>query len=123
MTTIHANGPRDALSRIEAMVGMSGVAMSEMLVRQTIARSLEIIVQLQRGTDGRRRVASISEVTGTEGAVVTMQEIFRFEQQGVDRQGRVLGEFRATGVRPRALERIARFGIDPMEIARQLPPA
>jgi pilus assembly protein CpaF len=119
MTTIHANTPRDALSRIEAMVGMSGVTMPETLVRQTIARSLEIIVQLARGTDGRRRVSSISEITGTEGTVITMQEIFRFEQHGVDKQGAVLGEFRATGVRPRALERIARFGIDPMELARQ----
>ncbi len=119
MTTIHANTPRDAMSRIEAMVGMSGVNMSESLVRQTIARSLEVIVQLSRGTDGRRRLASISEITGTEGAVITMQEIFRFEQTGVDKNGQIQGEFRATGVRPRALERIARFGIDPMEIARQ----
>jgi pilus assembly protein CpaF len=120
MTTIHANTPRDAMSRIEAMVGMSGVNMSESLVRQTIARSLEIVVQLSRGTDGRRRLASISEITGTEGAVITMQEIFRFEQTGVDRNGQIQGEFRATGVRPRALERIARFGVDPMEIARQV---
>ena len=119
MTTIHANTPRDAMSRIEAMVGMSGVNMAESLVRQTIARSLEIIVQLNRGTDGRRRVASISEITGTEGNVITMQEIFRFEQQGVDAGGAILGEYRATGVRPRALERIARFGIDPMAIANQ----
>jgi pilus assembly protein CpaF len=120
MTTIHANTPRDAMSRIEAMVGMSGVNMSESLVRQTIARSLEIIVQLSRGTDGRRRISSISEITGTEGTVITMQEIFRFEQTGVDKNGQLIGEFRATGVRPRALERIARFGIDPMEIARQV---
>jgi pilus assembly protein CpaF len=119
MTTIHANTPRDAMSRIEAMVGMSGVNMSESLVRQTIARSLEIVVQLSRGTDGRRRLASVSEITGTEGPVITMQEIFRFEQTGVDKNGMIVGEFRATGVRPRALERIARFGIDPMEIARQ----
>jgi pilus assembly protein CpaF len=122
MTTIHANTPRDAMSRIEAMVGMSGVNMSEQLVRQTIARSLEIIVQLSRGTDGRRRIASVSEITGTEGSVVTMQEIFRFEQTGTDKSGKVLGEFRATGVRPKALERIARYGIDPMEIARQHTP-
>jgi pilus assembly protein CpaF len=120
MTTIHANTPRDAMSRIEAMVGMSGVNMSESLVRQTIARSLEIVVQLSRGTDGRRRLTSISEITGTEGAVITMQEIFRFEQTGTDKNGQVVGEFRATGVRPRALERIARFGIDPMEIVRQV---
>jgi pilus assembly protein CpaF len=119
MTTIHANTPRDAMSRIEAMVGMSGVNMSESLVRQTIARSLEIIVQLSRGTDGKRRIASVSEITGTEGQVITMQEIFRFEQTGTDADGRIQGEFRATGVRPRALERIARFGIDPVAIARE----
>ena len=119
MTTIHANTARDAMSRIEAMVGMSGVSMSETLVRQTIARSLEIIIQLSRGTDGRRRVTSISEITGTEGNVITMQEIFRFEQTGVGEGGQIIGEFRPTGVRPRALERIARFGIDPVEIARQ----
>jgi pilus assembly protein CpaF len=117
MTTIHANNARDAMSRIEAMVGMSGVNMSEMLVRQTIARSLEIVVQLSRGTDGKRRVTSVSEITGTEGGTVTMQEIFRFDQTGVDEDGKILGEFRATGVRPRALERIARFGIDPVAIA------
>jgi pilus assembly protein CpaF len=119
MTTIHANTARDAMSRIEAMVGMSGVNMSESLVRQTIARSLEIIVQLSRGTDGKRRVASIQEITGIEGNVITMQEIFRFEQTGVDEDGGIQGEFRATGVRPRALERIARFGIDPVAIAQQ----
>jgi pilus assembly protein CpaF len=88
-----------------------------MLVRQTIARSLEIVVQLSRGTDGKRRVTSVSEITGTEGGTVTMQEIFRFDQTGVDEDGKILGEFRATGVRPRALERIARFGIDPVAIA------
>jgi pilus assembly protein CpaF len=122
MTTIHANTARDAMSRIEAMVGMSGVNMSETLVRQTIARSLEIVVQLSRGTDGRRRVSSICEITGTEGAVITLQEIFRFDQKGVDKEGAVVGEFRPTGVRPRALERIARYGIDPMAIARAHQP-
>jgi pilus assembly protein CpaF len=119
MTTIHANTARDAMSRIEAMVGMSGVNMSETLVRQTIARSLEIVIQLARGNDGKRRVTSISEITGTEGNVITIQEIFRFEQSGVGPDGASLGEFRATGVRPRALERIARFGIDPVAIARE----
>jgi pilus assembly protein CpaF len=119
MTTIHANTPRDAMSRIEAMVGMSGVNMSETLVRQTIARSLEIVIQLARGNDGKRRVTSISEITGTEGNVITMQEIFRFDQTGVGADGEILGEFQPTGVRPRALERIARFGIDPVAIARQ----
>jgi pilus assembly protein CpaF len=122
MTTIHANTPRDAMSRIEAMVGMSGVNMSESLVRQTIARSLEVIIQLSRGTDGKRRIASISEITGTEGPVIALQEIFRFEQTGTDKDGQILGEYRATGVRPRALERIARFGIDPMAIAKEHTP-
>jgi pilus assembly protein CpaF len=122
MTTIHANTPRDAMSRIEAMVGMSGVNMSESLVRQTIARSLEVIIQLSRGTDGKRRISSISEITGTEGAVIALQEIFRFEQTGTDKDGQILGEYRATGVRPRALERIARFGIDPLAIAKEHTP-
>lgn len=116
MTTVHANSARDALSRIEAMVGMSGVQMSEMLVRQTIARAVNVVVQLSRGTDGKRRVVSVSEVTGTEGPVVTMQELYRFEQKGVERDGRVIGEFRSTGVRSRASEKIERFGIDPLAV-------
>jgi pilus assembly protein CpaF len=118
MTTIHANTPRDALTRMEAMVGMSGVTMTEQLTRQTISRAINIVVQLQRGTDGRRRIASVSEVTGMESAVITMQDIFVFEQRGVDKDGKVLGEFRATGVRPRAVERISRAGIDPIEVLR-----
>ncbi len=118
MTTIHANTPRDALSRIEAMSGMSGAAMSETLIRQTMSRALNVVVQLSRGTDGRRRVTSISEITGMESTVITMQEIFKFEQRGVDAQGRVQGEFRATGVRPKVMEKIERYGIDPAAIAR-----
>jgi pilus assembly protein CpaF len=113
MTTVHANSPRDALSRIEAMVGMSGVPMSEQSMRQTIARALNLIVQLSRGSDGRRRVVSITEITGMEGPMVTMQELYRFEQRGVDAAGNVLGEFSATGIRARCLDRIQRAGIDP----------
>jgi pilus assembly protein CpaF len=116
MTTVHANSPRDAMSRMEAMTGMSGMVMPEALVRQTIARALNVVVQLSRGTDGKRRISSISEITGTEGAMITMQEIFRFDQTGVDSQGRVLGDFRTMGVRPRAMERIERFGINPAEV-------
>jgi pilus assembly protein CpaF len=118
MTTIHANSPRDAMSRMESMTGMSGITMPDALVRQTIARALNVVVQLTRGTDGKRRISSVSEITGTEGAVITMQEIFRFDQSGVDAQGRVLGEFRTLGVRPRAMERIERFGINPAEVLR-----
>jgi pilus assembly protein CpaF len=119
MTTIHANSPRDAITRMESMAAMSGVALSEMLIRQTISRSLEIIVQLSRGTDGKRRIASISEITGMEGNVITTQEIFLFQQRGTAEDGQILGEFQVTGVRPRVLEKIARFGIDPMNIARE----
>jgi pilus assembly protein CpaF len=119
MTTIHANSPRDAITRMESMAGMSSVNLSESLVRQTIARSLEVVVQLSRGTDGKRRIASISEITGMEGSVITMQEIFLFQQRGTGEDGKVLGEFVATGVRPRVLEKIARYGIDPMAIARE----
>src|SRR5207249_2082441 len=92
MTTVHANSPRDAMSRMESMAGMSGVTMPEALVRQTIARALNVVVQLSRGTDGKRRISSVSEITGTEGAVITMQDIFKFDQTGVDGEGRVLGE-------------------------------
>jgi pilus assembly protein CpaF len=120
MTTIHANSPRDAMQRMESMVGMSGLTMPELLARQTIARALNVVVQLVRGTDGRRRVAVVSEITGTEGSVITMQEIFRFDQTGVDAEGRVLGDFRTTGVRPKAMERIERYGINPADLVRNL---
>ena len=118
MTTVHANTPRDALSRVEAMVGMGGIQMSEMLIRQTIARSLNVIVQLARGTDGKRRITSISEITDMQASVITMQEIFKFEQQGVDAAGKIVGDFRFTGIRPRALDRIERYGINPAEIIK-----
>jgi len=118
MTTVHANSPRDALSRMEAMVGMSGIHLPEALIRQSIARAINIVVQLSRGTDGRRRVTSISELTGVEGQVITMQEIFRFEQRGLDSNGIIKGEFKATGVRPQAMEKISRFGIDPAVLLR-----
>jgi pilus assembly protein CpaF len=112
MTTIHANSARDALSRLEAMVGMSGVPLSEASTRQTIARALNLIVQLGRGTDGRRRVISVAEITGTEGMTIVMQEIYRFNQRGVDAGGHVVGEFAPTGVRPKLMERIERAGVD-----------
>jgi pilus assembly protein CpaF len=118
MTTVHANTPRDALSRIEAMVGMGGVNMSEALIRQTIARALNIVIQLSRGTDGKRRITSIAEITDMQAGVITMQEIFKFEQTGTDAQGKIVGQFRFTGIRPRALDRIERYGIDPAEIIK-----
>jgi pilus assembly protein CpaF len=120
MTTVHANTARDALSRIEAMVGMGGITMSEILVRQTISRAINLVVQLTRGTDGKRRITSVSEITGMEGAVITQQDIFRFEQRGTDKDGKIVGEYRPTGVRPKLMERIEKFGINPAEIVRPL---
>jgi len=118
MTTVHANTPRDALSRIEAMVGMGGINMSETLIRQTIARSVNTIIQLTRGTDGKRRITSITEITDMQSGVITLQEIFKFEQTGTDAAGKIIGQFRFTGIRPRALDRIERYGIDPAEIIK-----
>ncbi len=117
MTTIHANSARDALSRMEAMVGMSGVPLSDASIRQTIARAIHVIVQLARGVDGRRRVVGIAEIGGTEGSTVVMQEIFAFRQEGVDAAGRVVGEFGPTGIRPRVMERIEQAGVDPAALA------
>ena len=118
MTTVHANTPRDALSRVEAMVGMGGIQMSEVLVRQTISRSLNLIIQLTRGTDGKRRITSITEVTDMQAGVITIQEIFKFEQSGTDASGRIVGQHKFTGIRPRALDRIERYGIDPAELIK-----
>jgi pilus assembly protein CpaF len=112
MTTVHANTPRDALARMEAMVGMAGVTLSEAAARQMIARAIHVIVQLSRGTDGQRRLTSVAEITGMEGPTVTMQEIYKFEQRGVDAKGLVIGQLAPTGVRPKVLTRIERFGID-----------
>jgi pilus assembly protein CpaF len=120
MTTVHANSPRDALGRLEAMVGMSGIPMTETAMRQTIARALDLIVQLSRGSDGRRRLVSITEITGMEGPTVTLQELFRFGQRGVDAQGNVIGDFVTTGIRPKCLERIERAGIDPERVLASL---
>ena len=120
MTTVHANPARDALSRIEAMVGMGGVQMSEVLVRQTISRAINLVVQLTRGTDGKRRITSVSEITGMEGTVITQQDIFKFEQRGTDKDGKIIGEYRPTGVRPKIMERIERYGINPADVVRPL---
>jgi pilus assembly protein CpaF len=110
MTTVHANSPRDALTRLMSMVGMAGINFSENVITQTLARALDLLIHLNRGPDGKRRLVSVSEITGTEGMVITMQDIFTFEQQGVDQQGNVVGEFVRTGIRPRCIDRIIRAG-------------
>jgi pilus assembly protein CpaF len=111
MTTVHANTPRDALSRIETMIAMGATNLPERAMRQQIAAAIQIVVQQSRMADGTRKVTSISEVTGMEGDVITMQEIFLFEKLGVTQDGKVIGRFRATGVRPKVCERLKASGV------------
>jgi pilus assembly protein CpaF len=111
MTTVHANTPRDALSRIEQMIGMSGIDIPPRSSRAQIASALNVVIQVARLADGRRKVVSVSELTGMEGEVITMQEIFRFKQTGVSNDGIVQGRFEATGIRPRFLEQVMAHGI------------
>ncbi|PBB22895.1 MULTISPECIES: CpaF family protein [unclassified Mesorhizobium] len=110
MTTIHANTPRDAISRLEQMVGMAGMPMTNDSIRAQIASAIDIIVQTQRLSDGGRRVTSISELTGMEGNVVQLQEIYHFFRRDVRADGAIVGEFRATGVRPRFATEAAAMG-------------
>ena len=111
MTTIHANSPRDAMKRLEQMVAMAGMSMSPGSIRSTIASALRIVVQLQRLPDGRRRAVSISEITGMEGEIIQMQEIFRFVKEHTDEHG-IHGTYRATGVRPSFLQDLKAYGIE-----------
>ncbi|QIE57223.1 CpaF family protein [Pikeienuella piscinae] len=111
MTTIHANNPRDALGRVENMVSMSGIDMPMKAVRTQIAAAIQVVVQVSRLSDGARRMVSIQEITGMDGDIVTMQEIFRFDQQTIGDDGSVIGEFTATGIRSHFAERFARWGI------------
>ena len=111
LTTVHANTPRDALSRIETMIAMGSTSLPEKAMRQQIASAIQLVVQQTRLTDGSRKVTSVSEITGMEGDVITMQEIFLFEKMGMTKEGKVLGRFRATGVRPKMAERLLSAGI------------
>ncbi|MDX7951726.1 CpaF family protein [Lichenihabitans sp. Uapishka_5] len=117
MTTIHANTPRDALGRIEQMIGMAAANMSAASIRGQIAAGIQLILQLQRMPDGRRRVTSIAEVTGMEGEVIQMQEIFSFTREGVDAANNVVGHFRAAGVRPHFLAELKAQGIEVPSLA------
>lgn len=111
MTTIHANSPRDCLARIEQMVGMSGIEISPRSTRAQIASAINVVIQIGRLSDGRRKLLSLSEITGMEGETITMQEIFRFKQTDRDESGNVLGHFEATGIRPKFASDLAAFGI------------
>ena len=111
LTTIHANSTRDSLSRLETMIQMTGMRLSDRAMRQQIASAVNLVIQVARLTDGTRRITSISEITGMEGEMITMQEIFMFERTGVDQMGKVIGRFRSTGIRPRFAERLKQYGM------------
>src|SRR5271155_2839726 len=111
LTTIHANSPRDALSRLETMVAMANLGIPDTAIRRQISSAIDLIVQVSRLSDGTRKVISIAEITGMEGDVVTMQDIFGFRKRGIRENGEVLGEFLPTGIRPKFAERLSVAGI------------
>jgi pilus assembly protein CpaF len=111
LTTIHANSPRDALSRLETMVAMSNLNLPENAIRRQIASAIDVVVQVTRLSDGTRKITSVAEITGMEGDVVTMQDIFVFRKRGIRENGEVLGEFIPTGIRPKLSERLLVSGI------------
>jgi len=111
LTTVHANSPRDALYRLDSMVAMANLNIPDKAIRQQVASAIEIIIQIARQADGTRKVTAISEITGMEREVITLQDIFVFEKSGIGEDGRVMGRYRATGLRPKCAERIAAAGI------------
>jgi pilus assembly protein CpaF len=111
LSTVHANSPRDGLARIENMVLMANLELPDRAIREQMAAALNLIIQLSRFTDGVRRVTHVTEVTGMEGQVVTLQDLFRFEQTGVDEDGKIQGTMAPTGIRPSFAERFASQGI------------
>ena len=110
LTTIHANSPRDALYRLDTMVAMADLNIPDRAVRQQVASAINLVVQLTRLSDGQRRVTAISEITGMEQDVITMQDIYLFERTGLKPDGRVTGVFRATGIRPKCAQQLASAG-------------
>ena len=101
LTTLHANTARDALTRLETLMQMSGISLPDKTMREQVASAIDVIVQVSRLSDGRRKIMSVSEITGMEGNVVTMQDVFVFKRTGVGENGQVLGSFGSTGIRPR----------------------
>ena len=112
MTTIHANSPRDAIKRLEQMIGMAGMPMPLSAIRSQIASAITLVIQVQRMPDGQRRVTSVSEITGMEGDIIQMHEIYRFVKDHTDQAGKLHGSFRATGMRPNFLVELKAFGIE-----------
>jgi pilus assembly protein CpaF len=124
LTTIHANSPRDALSRLETMVAMANLNIPDTAIRRQIASAIDVVVQVTRLSDGKRRVTNLAEVTGMEGEVVTMQDIFIYKKMGIGENGEVLGQFVPTGIRPKFAERLVTSGIHlPTEMFEQTPVA
>jgi pilus assembly protein CpaF len=117
LTTVHANTPRDALGRLETMVSMGNLGIPESATRRQVASAIQLVVQTSRMSDGTRKVVSMSEITGMEGDMVTMQDIFTFQRKGIGPNGEVLGDFTPTGIRPKFCERLSAAGIHfPMEM-------
>ncbi|MGH8513955.1 MAG: ATPase, T2SS/T4P/T4SS family, partial [Gammaproteobacteria bacterium] len=112
LSTIHANTPRDALSRLETMIMMAGLQLPVRAMRAQIASAIHVVVQLERMEDGKRRMISIQEIQGMEGDIVTMSEIFRFQRMGMDKDGNVKGEFQATGLVPKFHEHLRQRGME-----------
>ena len=112
LTTIHANTPRDALARLETMILFAGTNLPNRAMREQISSALDLVIQVSRLTDGTRRVTSVTEVTSMEGEVITMQEIYRFRRRGISAEGKVVGQYEATGVRPQFVERLQIAGVD-----------
>ncbi|TFG50617.1 MAG: CpaF family protein, partial [Gemmatimonadales bacterium] len=117
LTTIHANTPRDALYRLDTMVAMANLNIPDKAIRHQVASAVNIVIQINRQSDGTRRVTSISEITGMEQDVITMQEIFSFTKTGMDATGKVTGTFKATGIRPKCSEQLGTAGYPlPMDL-------
>jgi pilus assembly protein CpaF len=112
MGTVHANNPREALSRMENMIAMGGLNLPTSAVREQIASAVNVIIQVQRLRDGSRKVTHVTEITGMEGDVVTMQDLFRFDFEGEDEFGRITGRQKSSGLRPILFERARMFGLE-----------
>jgi pilus assembly protein CpaF len=110
LTTVHANSARDALYRLDTMVAMANLNIPEKAIRQQISSAIELVIQISRMSDGTRKVTSITEITGMEGEIITLQDIFLFERTGLSEEGKVRGRFRATGIRPKCADRLAASG-------------
>jgi pilus assembly protein CpaF len=111
LSTVHSNSPRDCLARVENMILMAGLELPVRAIREQVASAIHMVIQISRLSDGSRKVTYLSEISGLEGQVITMQDIFRFEQEGIDQEGRVVGHFRSTGIRPQFADRFEVSGI------------